>query len=82
MATMCVNLTSCYSPERIILSGGFMEQACLFAHIHHKFLNLASGYLPQVSQGNIRSFIVPPKFAGRSGEVGSLRMAQVLCPSC
>ncbi|WP_444910102.1 ROK family protein [Microbulbifer sp. TRSA005] len=81
LATMCINLTSCYSPVRIILGGGVMEQAHLFTRIHDKFLDLAGGYFPQVSQRNIRSFIVPPKLAGRSGEVGSLRMAQALCSS-
>ncbi|WP_444927275.1 ROK family protein [Microbulbifer sp. TRSA002] len=78
LATMCVNLTSCYSPQRIILGGGVMIQAHLFNRIRQKFLALAGGYFPQVSESNIERYIVAPKLVGRSGEVGSLRMAQHL----
>ena len=33
LAAMCVNLTQCYGPQKIVLSGGVMQQAQLDSYI-------------------------------------------------
>lgn len=71
LSEMCVNITLCYAPERIILGGGVMAQRQLFPMIRKRFTELLSGYttLPAASP---ESYIVPSSLAGRSGEVGAM----------
>lgn len=78
LATMCVNLSLCYSPERIILGGGVMSRSELFATVRQKYFELMNGYQSRVSSDDLVHFIVQPHFGGRSGEVGAVLMAQDL----
>ena len=62
-----------YSPQRIILGGGVMDQSHLFTAIRAKFAQLMSGYmLPDMA---LEEFIVAPGLTGFSGEVGALALA-------
>jgi len=73
LALMCVNIAMSYSPQRIILGGGVMDQSHLFAAIRTKFAQLMSGYmLPDMA---LEKFIVAPGLPGFSGEVGALALA-------
>ena len=73
LALMCVNIAMSYSPQRIILGGGVMDQSHLFAAIRTKFAQLMNGYmLPDMA---LEKFIVAPGLPGFSGEVGALALA-------
>jgi fructokinase len=73
LALMCVNIAMSYSPQRIILGGGVMDQSHLFGVIRAKFAQLMGGYmLPDIA---LEEFIVAPELPGFSGEVGALALA-------
>lgn len=76
LAKMCINLTMCYSPERIILGGGVMQQSHLFPKIHTHFQTLMNGYQGGPSARAMKNFIVPTALDGMAGELGALLMAQ------
>jgi len=76
LAAMCINLTMCYSPQKIVFGGGVMEQKHLFKKIHQHFIALAGGYFPKLSQHNLIDYIVPTSLGGRAGEYGALALAQ------
>lgn len=46
LAMLCVNLTYCYAPQKIIFGGGVMQQQQLIPAIRHKFSVLMNGYAP------------------------------------
>ena len=73
LAIMCVNVVMAYSPKRIILGGGVMDQTHLFGKIHKNFVELMNGYMmPSIP---VEDYIVPPALPGHSGEVGSIALA-------
>ncbi len=76
LAVMCVNLVNVYGPQKIILGGGVMKQSHLFPLIRAEFKRLMNGYSSLEALSNLNEFIVPPALDGRSGEVGSLILAQ------
>lgn len=74
LAMMCMNLSMLYSPERILLGGGVMEQEQLFPMIRSQYLKLLGDYMvPSIPPDQL---IIPPGMPGRSGEVGALIMAE------
>jgi fructokinase len=73
---MCINLTLCYSPEKIILGGGVMTQMHLFPMVRQKFALLMNNYSAGPSAGNLDDYIVPPALGGSAGMIGSLIMAE------
>ncbi len=74
LASFCVNLALCYSPQIIILGGGVMARKVLFPLIHKSYLAQMNGYLPENT--DIDEFIVPPKLGGRAGALGAIALAQ------
>lgn len=78
LAAMCVNLTLCYAPERIVLGGGVMSQRQLFAMIRAAFTRLLNGYTTLPAATDVDSYIVPAILDGRSGEVGAMIAAETL----
>lgn len=76
LAVMCINLTLCYSPERIILGGGVMKQKQLFAKIRDRFAALMNDYLSMPHLKQLDTYIVPPALIGMSGELGALSLAR------
>lgn len=77
LAAMCVNLTHCFAPEKIILGGGVMEKQQLFPRIRKKFADLINGYAPDSILQNLDQYIVPTGLAGQAGIVGALDLALV-----
>lgn len=75
LAVMCVNLTQCFSPQKIILGGGVMEKTLLFPLIRRKFIELINGYAPESILTQIDQYIVPTGLAGQAGIVGALDLA-------
>ncbi|AKP74393.1 Putative fructokinase [Piscirickettsia salmonis] len=66
-----------YSPERIILGGGVMQQEGLFQKIHNKIPALLNGYVqhPAILE-NIQDYIVYPKLEQLAGTYGALLLAE------
>jgi len=67
------------SPERIILGGGVMRQASLFAKIHREVLALLNGYIqaPEILEC-INQYIVPPALGGNAGVLGAIALATMV----
>ena len=77
LAQMCVNMICAFSPEKIILGGGVMQQKHLFPLIRQKTLALLNGYV-QAKEilEDIEHFIVEPGLGTKSGATGALLLAQ------
>jgi fructokinase len=75
LATLCVNLTCCYAPEKIILGGGVMEQDHLHQKVRKKFQSLMRGYTPSSFVTDLERYIVAPGLSSGSGSYGALALA-------
>ena len=77
LAQMCMNAVCGFSPEKIILGGGVMQQKHLFPLIRRKTLTLLNGYV-QAKEilEDIDSYIVEPGLGTKSGATGALLLAQ------
>lgn len=73
LAAMCVNLSLVYSPQRIILGGGVMQQGFLFELIRSSYLSQMNSYLGEQSQG-IEQFIVGAGLGDKAGALGALAL--------
>lgn len=71
------NLICVYSPQRIIMGGGVMEQEQIFPMLREKVLALLNGYVqsPNVLE-QIDSYIVPPGLGNKAGILGAIALAQ------
>ena len=79
LAIMCMNLTLCFSPARIILGGGVMKQSQLYPKVRQQFKDLMNGYmLPPIS---LDDYIVAPGLSDQAGEAGALALAEGLITS-
>lgn len=79
LAVMCMNLTNCYAPERIILGGGAMQQLMLIPMIRQRFAELMGGYMGGGAVDSLDEYIVASPMQGNSGTCGALILAgQVL----
>ncbi len=73
------DLICAYSPQRIILGGGVMQQMHLFDLIRGRTLSALNGYVQSpIILNQIDRYIVPPGLGTRSGVLGALAMAQQL----
>ncbi len=77
LALAVVNLTVTLSPQRILLGGGVMQQAHLFALMREEFARLMNNYIrrPEVTEG-LDQYIQPPQLGGRAGVLGALILAE------
>ena len=77
LAQMCMNAICGFSPEKIILGGGVMQQKHLFPLIRQKTLDLLNGYV-QAKEilENIDNYIVEPGLGTKSGAIGALLLAR------
>ena len=77
LAQMCHNAIMTFSPERIILGGGVMQQSFLFSLIRQKTLRLLGGYIvsPAV-EDNLIDYIVKPGLGVHSGVMGAWLLAR------
>jgi fructokinase len=71
------SLICVFSPQRIILGGGIMNQSHLFPLIRKKVLASLNDYVhhPAILE-NIDSFIVPPMLGNQAGVLGAIALAQ------
>lgn len=77
LAQMCHNAIMSFSPERIILGGGVMQQSFLFTLIREKTLRLLGGYVvsPEV-EDRLINYIVKPGLGVHSGVMGAWLLAR------
>ncbi len=77
LAQMCHNALMSFSPEKIILGGGVMQQDFLIPMIRERTVRLLGGYLdiPQVRSG-LDEIIVPPGLGVNSGVMGAWILAK------
>ena len=77
LAQMCMNMICAFSPEKIILGGGVMQQKHLFPMIRRKTGMLLNGYI-QAKEilEDMDSYIVEPELGTGSGAVGALLLAR------
>lgn len=70
------NYICTFSPQRILLGGGVMEQAHLFPQVRQKLQSLLNGYLnsPAILE-EIDRYIVPPSLGARAGVLGAIALA-------
>jgi fructokinase len=66
-----------FSPQKIILGGGVMQQKHLFSMIHQKVKTFLNGYVESdMISKHIDEYIVPPKLGNQAGMLGAIAMAQ------
>ena len=77
LAQMCMDAVCGFSPEKIILGGGVMQQKHLFPLIRKKTKELLNGYV-QAKEilEEIDSYIVEPGLGTKSGATGALLLAK------
>ena len=77
LAQMCVNMICAFSPEKIILGGGVMQQKQLFPLIRRKALDLLNAYI-QADEilNDIDQYITEPGLGTKSGATGALLLAR------
>lgn len=79
LAQMCANAIVTFSPEKIILGGGVMQQEHLFPMIRRETLTLLGGYVqhPAILNG-MEDYIVPPGLSVNSGVMGAFLLAKAV----
>ena len=77
LAAGLVNFIMMFSPERIIIGGGVMEQQQLFSMVRDRVQKKLNSYLdiPQITN-NIETYIVPPQLGSKAGISGAFVLAQ------
>jgi fructokinase len=72
-----VNLALTFSPCRILLGGGVMQQPHLFEMIRAEFSSLLNGYVrhPDILD-HVDEYIQPPKLGNDAGILGALLLAE------
>ena len=77
LALALVNYVCTFSPQRLILGGGVMEQLQLFPLIRQQVQQLLNGYVqsPAILE-RIDETIVPPGLGNRAGVLGAIALAQ------
>jgi len=77
LAKMCVNAIMSFSPEKIILGGGVMQQDFLFPMIRRKTLQYLGGYIASpVIENGLEDYIVPPALGVNSGITGAYLLSR------
>jgi fructokinase len=73
-----VNLALAFSPRRILLGGGVMQQPHLFQMIRSEFASLLNGYVrhPDILD-HLDEYIQPPKLGNDAGVLGALLLAEL-----
>jgi fructokinase len=77
LALVCANLACAFSPQRIILGGGLMQQPDLLPMVQTHTRDLLNGYIhaPEILD-RIEEYIVAPGLGNRAGVLGAIALAQ------
>ena len=77
LAQLCANAMLSFSPEKIILGGGVMQQKFLFQKIRSKTIEILHGYVVHpVFDSGLRDYIVEPGLGTESGILGAYLLAK------
>jgi fructokinase len=76
LAQMCVNITLCYGPERIVLGGGVAAQGQLMALIRQHFVQQINAYCRPEIIRSVDTYILRSGLGGNAGQIGSLLLAE------
>lgn len=77
LALALMNLTVSFSPQRILLGGGVMQQPQLFKLIRQELAYLLNGYVRHTEiLDHLDDYVQPPKLAGDAGILGCLVLAE------
>jgi fructokinase len=72
------NLIVTFSPQRIMLGGGVMQQPHLFPLVHQETLRQLGGYVvSEAITDHISDYIVPPGLGQNAGILGALALASM-----
>jgi fructokinase len=76
VALAVVNLIYCFSPQRVVLGGGVMQQPGIIDRVRGEVQRSINGYLQsdRITR-DIDQLIVPPGLGTRSGVLGALALA-------
>ncbi len=79
IALALANLSYAFSPQRIVLGGGVMQQPHLYDWVRRETQSSINGYLQtdRITQ-HIDRYIVPPGLGNRSGGLGAIALAATL----
>jgi fructokinase len=75
---MCVNITLCYGPERIVFGGGVLAQRQLLPMIRQEFVRQINGYCHEQIIQTVDSYIQRSGLGGNAGQIGSLLLAEAI----
>ena len=76
VALAVVNLIYCFSPRRVVLGGGVMQQPGLIDRVRGEAQSLINSYLQtERITRDIDQLIVPPGLGTRSGVLGAIALA-------
>lgn len=73
LARLCMNLSLCYAPQRIVLGGGVMQAPGLLPRIRARLAEYMNGYM--ASAGPLDDFISASAMAGEAATRGALILA-------
>ena len=75
------NYICTFSPQRILLGGGVMEQTHLFPLVRKKLQALLNDYIQaEAIVDRIESYVAPPALGKRAGVLGAIAMARQIAP--
>ncbi len=78
IAQAIANYVLTYSPERIILGGGVLEQEHLYPRIRDKVREYLNGYIRTPQIADLDTYIVPATLKGNQGLYGAYYLAKTL----
>lgn len=74
------NLVYCFSPRRVVMGGGVMQQPGLLDQVRRETQSAIGSYLrSEYLEQRIDDLVVAPRLGARSGVLGALALATRLC---
>jgi fructokinase len=73
---MCMNITMCYGPERIVFGGGVAAQPQLLPLIRQEFVRQINGYCSEHIIASVDTYIQRSGLGGNAGQIGCLLLAE------
>lgn len=76
LSMAAMNYTLCFSPKRIIMGGGVMQQTHLFPKIRKRLHQLIAGYVTNSYIENSEMYITEPGLKSNAGVLGAIALAK------
>lgn len=76
LAQLCLSIAYISAPQRIILGGGLLLNAALFARIAEKFASGLAGYAPRAEMLDVSTYLARPAFGDDAGAMGGAVIAR------